>query len=100
MGLEPSRDAGIPVSVKDVFDVAGDVTCAASPLLDEAPPATADAPVVAQLRAAGFVIVGRTNMTEFAYSVLGVNSLSLPFIPSIAETLEFCITTGYPFRHA
>ena len=74
MGLEPSRDAGIPVSVKDVFDVAGDVTCAASPLLDEAPPATADAPVVAQLRAAGFVIVGRTNMTEFAYSVLGVNS--------------------------
>ena len=74
MGLEPSRYAGIPVSVKDVFDVAGDVTCAASPLLDEAPPATADAPVVAQLRAAGFVIVGRTNMTEFAYSVLGVNS--------------------------
>ena len=27
-------------------------------------------------------------------------SLSLPFIPSMAETLEFCITTGYPFRHA
>ena len=36
--------------------------------------------------------------------VVGVDTakwvLSLPFIPSIAETLEFCITTGYPFRHA
>lgn len=65
--------AGIPVSVKDLFDVAGDVTRAGSTLLDDAPAATVDCPAVARLRAAGFVIVGRTNMTEFAYSGLGLN---------------------------
>lgn len=65
--------AGIPVSVKDLFDVAGDVTRAGSRVLDDAPPAHADCAAVARLRAAGFVIVGRTNMTEFAFSGLGVN---------------------------
>jgi aspartyl-tRNA(Asn)/glutamyl-tRNA(Gln) amidotransferase subunit A len=65
--------AGIPVSVKDLFDVAGDITRAGSRVLDDAPPAQADCPAVARLRAAGFVIVGRTNMTEFAFSGLGVN---------------------------
>jgi aspartyl-tRNA(Asn)/glutamyl-tRNA(Gln) amidotransferase subunit A len=67
------RFAGIPVSVKDLFDVAGDVTRGGSKLLDGAAAAAADCPAVARLRAAGFVIVGRTNMTEFAYSGLGLN---------------------------
>ncbi len=65
--------AGLPVSVKDLFDVRGFVTRAGSKALDDAPPAAADAPAVARLRAAGAVIVGHTNMTEFAFSGLGVN---------------------------
>jgi aspartyl-tRNA(Asn)/glutamyl-tRNA(Gln) amidotransferase subunit A len=64
---------GVPVSVKDLFDVAGQVTTAGSIALKDAPPAQADAPVVARLRAAGAVILGRTNMTEFAFSGLGLN---------------------------
>jgi aspartyl-tRNA(Asn)/glutamyl-tRNA(Gln) amidotransferase subunit A len=69
----PSRFAGIPVSIKDLFDIAGQVTRAGSRALDDSAPATADAPVVARLRRAGFVIIGRTNMTEFAYSGIGIN---------------------------
>ncbi|WP_246797046.1 amidase [Burkholderia perseverans] len=65
--------AGIPVSVKDLFDVAGQVTRAGSRALDDAPPAAADAPAVARLRRAGAVLVGRTNMSEFAFSGLGLN---------------------------
>ena len=73
-GFAPSRFAGIPISIKDLFDVAGDVTRAASKVLEDDPPATADAVVVARLRAAGFIVIGRTNMTEFAYSVTGINT--------------------------
>ncbi|MDF2097171.1 amidase [Aquibaculum arenosum] len=65
--------AGIPISIKDLFDVAGEVTRAGSQALDNAPPAQQDAPAIARLRAAGAVLVGRTNMTEFAYSGLGLN---------------------------
>jgi aspartyl-tRNA(Asn)/glutamyl-tRNA(Gln) amidotransferase subunit A len=72
-GAAPSRFAGIPISVKDLFDVAGEVTAAGSKVLADAAPATADAPVMARLRAAGFVLIGRTNMTEFAYSGIGIN---------------------------
>jgi aspartyl-tRNA(Asn)/glutamyl-tRNA(Gln) amidotransferase subunit A len=72
-GAVPSRFAGIPVSVKDLFDMAGDVTTAGSVALRDAPPATRDCPVIARVRAAGFIPVGRTNMTEFAYSGLGLN---------------------------
>jgi aspartyl-tRNA(Asn)/glutamyl-tRNA(Gln) amidotransferase subunit A len=72
-GASPSRFAGIPISVKDLFDVQGEITRAGSKALADAAPATADATVVARLRRAGFVIVGRTNMTEFAYSGLGIN---------------------------
>jgi aspartyl-tRNA(Asn)/glutamyl-tRNA(Gln) amidotransferase subunit A len=72
-GYVASPLAGIPVSVKDLFDVAGTVTRAGSALLADAAPATADASVIARLRAAGAVIVGKTNMTEFAYSGLGIN---------------------------
>ncbi|WP_455286682.1 amidase [Cupriavidus necator] len=64
--------AGIPVSVKDLFDVQGDVTRAGARVLPERP-AGADAPAIARLRAAGAVLVGRTNMTEFAYSGVGIN---------------------------
>lgn len=67
------RFAGIPVSVKDLFDVAGDVTTAGSRALADAAPAVRDATAVARIRAAGFVPVGRTNMTEFAYSGIGLN---------------------------
>lgn len=65
--------AGIPISIKDLFDTAGDVTRAGSRVLDEQPPATVDAPVVQRLRQAGFIILGKTNMTEFAFSGLGIN---------------------------
>jgi aspartyl-tRNA(Asn)/glutamyl-tRNA(Gln) amidotransferase subunit A len=58
--------AGIPVSIKDNFDEAGIVTLAGSKLLVTAPAAVSDATAVARLRAAGAVIIGRTNLTEFA----------------------------------
>src|ERR1700744_5599997 len=69
----PSRFAGIPVSIKDLFDIKGQVTRAGSRALEDSAPAEADAPVVARLRSAGFVVIGRTNMTEFAYSGIGIN---------------------------
>jgi aspartyl-tRNA(Asn)/glutamyl-tRNA(Gln) amidotransferase subunit A len=69
----PSPFAGIPVSIKDLFDINGQVTRAGSRALDDSAPAEADAPVVARLRRAGFIVIGRTNMTEFAYSGIGVN---------------------------
>ena len=69
----PSRFAGIPISIKDLFDVQGEVTRAGSTVLADAAPAATDATVVARLRRAGFLIMGRTNMTEFAYSGLGIN---------------------------
>ncbi|HLK83183.1 MAG TPA: amidase [Xanthobacteraceae bacterium] len=72
-GAAPSRFAGVPVSVKDLFDVAGDVTTAGSVALRDAPPAKRDAAAVARIRAAGFIPIGRTNMTEFAYSGVGLN---------------------------
>ncbi|HEY4368882.1 MAG TPA: amidase [Steroidobacteraceae bacterium] len=72
-GAAISRYAGIPISVKDLFDMAGDVTTAGSAVLRDAKPATRDATAVTRLRAAGFVIMGRTNMTELAFSGLGLN---------------------------
>lgn len=72
-GIVPSPIAGLVVSVKDLVDEVGQVTRSGSVVLNEAPPAVRDSPVVARLRAAGAVIVGRTNMTEFAFSGLGLN---------------------------
>jgi aspartyl-tRNA(Asn)/glutamyl-tRNA(Gln) amidotransferase subunit A len=72
-GRAPSRYAGIPVALKDLFDIEGEPTPAGSRALADAPPATANAPVVQRMLAAGFVPVGRTNMTEFAFSGLGIN---------------------------
>jgi aspartyl-tRNA(Asn)/glutamyl-tRNA(Gln) amidotransferase subunit A len=69
----PSRYAGIPISIKDLFDIKGQVSRAGSRALEDSPPAEADAPAVARLRRAGFVVIGRTNMTEFAYSGIGIN---------------------------
>ncbi|MBM0107057.1 hypothetical protein JM946_20160 [Steroidobacter sp. S1-65] len=65
--------AGIPLAIKDLFDVAGEVTCAGSRILANEPPALRDAPVIARLRAAGFIFIGRNTMTEFAFSGLGLN---------------------------
>ena len=73
-GQIASLIAGIPISIKDLFDVSGDVTRAGSKILADAPPATTDAPAIARLRAAGVIIVGRTNMTEFAYGAHGMNA--------------------------
>ena len=61
------------VSIKDLFDVAGEATTAGSALLRDAAPAARDALVVSRLRAAGAVIIGKTNMTEFAFSGVGLN---------------------------
>jgi aspartyl-tRNA(Asn)/glutamyl-tRNA(Gln) amidotransferase subunit A len=72
-GVTPGPWAGIPISIKDLFDMAGDVTTAGSKVLRQQPPASTDCAAVARLRAAGFIPIGRTNMTEFAYSGLGLN---------------------------
>ena len=72
-GTSPFAFPGIPVSIKDLFDIAGEVTSAGSVALGNAAPAREDAPAVARLRAAGFIPIGRTNMTEFAFSGLGIN---------------------------
>ena len=72
-GRAPSPLAGIPISVKDLFDVEGEQSLAGSTALRGRPVADRDAPCIARLRAAGFVLVGRTNMTEFAFSGLGFN---------------------------
>jgi aspartyl-tRNA(Asn)/glutamyl-tRNA(Gln) amidotransferase subunit A len=65
--------SGLPISVKDLFDVAGEPTPAGSIVLADAPPAANDAVAIARLRNGGAVLVGRTNMTEFAFSGLGIN---------------------------
>src|ERR1700730_3584612 len=72
-GYTASPLAGLPVSLKDLFDVAGERTLAGSKALDDTPPAQCDAAIVARLRAAGAVLIGRTNMTEFAFSGVGIN---------------------------
>lgn len=72
-GMVRSPLEGLPVSIKDLIDVAGQVTTSGSVVLKSAAPAQCNAPVVDRLIAAGAVIVGRTNMTEFAFSGLGLN---------------------------
>lgn len=72
-GVVRSPLEGVPISIKDLFDVAGETTRAGSVALDDAPAAMRDAEIVRRLVAAGAVLVGRTNMTEFAFSGLGLN---------------------------
>ena len=72
-GVKLPALAGIPISIKDLFDEEGVVTLGGSKVLIGSAAATRDSPVVERLRKAGAVIVGRTNLTEFAYSGLGIN---------------------------
>ena len=67
------RLASMQVSVKDLFDVAGQTTAAGSKVLANAPAAAVDSVAVARLRAAGAILAGRTNMVEFAFSGVGIN---------------------------
>jgi len=69
----PGRLGGLSVSIKDLFDVAGEITAAGSTLFAGAPPSLHDAPAVARLRSAGAAFIGRTNMSEFAFSGVGIN---------------------------
>ena len=72
-GLAASPLCGLPITVKALFDIEGEPTTAASPQRETAPPAERDAVAVACLRQAGAVILGSTNMTEFAFSGVGLN---------------------------
>jgi Asp-tRNA(Asn)/Glu-tRNA(Gln) amidotransferase A subunit family amidase len=72
-GIERTPLAGLPVSIKDLFDVQGQITRAGSTVLGQAAPALVDSPAVARLRRAGAALMGRTNMTEFAFSGVGIN---------------------------
>ncbi|MFC4788853.1 MULTISPECIES: amidase [Giesbergeria] len=65
--------AGLAVSVKDLFDIEGQPTPAGSVALAHAPVARQDAPAVTRLRTAGAVLIGRSNMVEFAFSGVGTN---------------------------
>jgi len=65
--------AGLAVSIKDLFDIAGVPTTAASASLSDAAPAVADCPAVQRLRQAGAALIGHTNLTEFAFSGVGIN---------------------------
>ena len=65
--------AGLPVTIKDLFDVAGETTTSGSVVCASEAPATQDAPPVAQLRASGAALLGKTNMSEFAFSGVGYN---------------------------
>ena len=65
--------AGLAISTKDLFDLKGQTTAAGSTVLKQAPAALADCTAVARLKAAGGVVIGRTNMVEFAFSGVGVN---------------------------
>jgi len=85
-GMAPSPLAGIPVSIKDLFDIQGQVTTAGSIVLKDAPPATSDALAIARLREAGMILIGRTNMSEFAFSGVGLNPhYGTPWNPADAD---------------
>ena len=72
-GAELHPLCGIPISIKDLFDVAGEITLSGSIVRKKSVPASSDAHIVTKLRAAGAILIGRTNMTEFAFSGLGIN---------------------------
>ncbi len=72
-GVDTGPLQGIPIAIKDLLDMEGEISAAGAAVLAQRPPAAADAPVVARLDAAGAVFLGRTNMTEFAFSGIGIN---------------------------
>ncbi len=82
-GKDPGPLAGLAVSIKDLFDVAGEVSAAGSTVLADAPPAIADAPAVQRLRRAGAAFIGRAHMSEFAFSGVGLN-LHHPVLANVA----------------
>ncbi|MEO0607168.1 MAG: amidase family protein, partial [Pseudomonadota bacterium] len=73
-GLEIGPLAGVPFAAKDLFDVQGEVTTAGAKLRSSAAKATSDAPLIARMKAAGAVYMGRLNMDEFAYGFATVNA--------------------------
>ena len=94
--VDPSESlGGAPISIKDLFDVRGEVTMAASRVLGDSAPAERDAPSVARLRRAGALLTGRTNMSEFAFSGLGLNRhYGTPPNPFDAERITGGSTSG------
>jgi aspartyl-tRNA(Asn)/glutamyl-tRNA(Gln) amidotransferase subunit A len=72
-GTKPGPLAGVPFAVKNLIDVAGLPTLAGSKINRDHPPASADAPLVARLEAAGAILVGALNMGEYAYDFTGEN---------------------------
>lgn len=81
-GGEWSLLDGVPISIKDIFDVAGEATTVGVPALAGGSPARRNSALVASLRSAGAIITGRTNMTQFALSCLGLNpDLGTPLSP-------------------
>jgi aspartyl-tRNA(Asn)/glutamyl-tRNA(Gln) amidotransferase subunit A len=84
-GLDRGPLHGVPVSVKDLFDIAGTVTTAASRVRDGVV-ATRDAHAVARLRDAGAVIVGKTNLHEFAFGTTNEDSAYGPARHPFDET--------------
>ncbi|TDR56690.1 aspartyl-tRNA(Asn)/glutamyl-tRNA(Gln) amidotransferase subunit A [Halomonas ventosae] len=72
-GIPSGELGGVPIAVKSLFDIDGEVTHAGSKLLANALPAVKDSTAIVRLRKAGALFTGHTNMTEFAYSGLGVN---------------------------
>ena len=64
---------GVPIAWKDLVDMAGERTTAGSALYADAPPKERDARIVTNLAAAGMVALGKTNLSEFAFSALGLN---------------------------
>jgi len=86
--------AGLAVSVKDLFDVAGVPSTAASKSMADAAPADVDSPAVARLRHAGAALIGHTNLTEFAFSGIGINPHH--GTPANAATLALDTTPRIP----
>jgi aspartyl-tRNA(Asn)/glutamyl-tRNA(Gln) amidotransferase subunit A len=73
-GEDPGAFAGVPIAVKNLFDVQGLTTIAGSKILRDAPPAAADAPLLAKLTSAGALLLGALNMDEFAYGFVTENA--------------------------
>lgn len=75
---------GVPTVWKDLFDIAGSATTAASAWLKDAEPAFVDAECVSALRRAGVVSIGKVNLSEFAFSGLGLNPyFGTPVLPGV-----------------